>query len=59
MANDALDQAAAEMENASRKGAREDFVHISSPSDGDDLRLSNRFGAGSKQERNETEQRNT
>lgn len=59
MEKDAFDKAADEIKNASIKGAHEDLIHISSPAVGHDLRLSNPFGAGFKQERDENEQAGT
>jgi len=50
MEKDTFDQYTDQIENSSQKGANEDIIHISAESEGYDLRVSNLFGSGKKQE---------
>ncbi|MDQ0246086.1 hypothetical protein J2S09_003673 [Bacillus fengqiuensis] len=50
MEKDAFDHYADQIVNSSKKGANEDIIHVSAESEGYDLRVSNPFGSGKKQE---------
>lgn len=50
MEKDTFDQYMDQIESSSRTGANEDIIHVSAESEGYDLRVSNPFGSGKKQE---------
>lgn len=50
MEKSTFDQFTDQIERSSTTGANEDIIHISAESEGYDLRVSNLFGSGKKQE---------
>ncbi|MFC3884954.1 hypothetical protein ACFOU2_16355 [Bacillus songklensis] len=53
MEKDTFDQYENEIKRASKRGANEDIIQVSSTGYGYDLRVANPFGAGEKQESDE------